>query len=225
MTVADNIKFIEKEIAKIVSDYKLESKPNLIAVSKNHSQEKILEAIAYGHKLFGENRVLEATEKWSDIKNKYIELHLIGALQTNKVENAVKIFDVIQSLDREKLALKLQEQEQKQNKKLKYFIQVNTGEEEQKSGVSLQEIEAFTSFCRDSCKLDIVGLMCIPPKDEEPSPHFALLKKLAKRLNLNNVSMGMSGDYKIATIMGATHIRVGTSIFGNRSYNTRGEVK
>lgn len=222
MTVKNNIEIITKEINKIISDYKLASKPNLIAVSKNHSKEKALEAIKAGQKIFGENRVQEAQKKWLDIKDKSIELHLIGALQSNKAEEAVELFDVIQSLDREKLAIKLQEQEKKQSKKLKYFIQVNTGEEIQKSGILPSDLPEFLRLCQENYELDIVGLMCIPPKDEEPAPHFTLLKKLAKRLNLNNVSMGMSSDYNTAIMMGATHVRVGTSIFGNRDYTNSG---
>ncbi|MGB4057979.1 MAG: YggS family pyridoxal phosphate-dependent enzyme [Alphaproteobacteria bacterium] len=189
----------------------------LIAVSKTQPLEKIREALNAGHKIFGENRVQEATTHWAEIKQtSTIELHLIGPLQTNKVKEAIALFDCIQTVDREKLARALGAEMKKQNKNLPCFIQVNTGEEEQKSGIAPADLPTFLKICREDCGLNIIGLMCIPPVDEPPALHFALLKKLGKENNLENLSMGMSSDFEKALALGATHIRLGTAIFGER---------
>ena len=192
----------------------------VIAVSKNHGAEAILPLLEAGHRVFGENRVQEAMGKWPALKERYpdIELHLIGPLQTNKAKEAVAFFDVIETVDRPKLARILSEEMARQGKTLRLLVQVNTGEEEQKAGAAPQEADAFIAQCRDEFGLAIDGLMCIPPAEEAPAPHFALLAKIAARNGLKTLSMGMSGDYEIAATLGATHVRVGTEIFGARAY-------
>lgn len=192
--------------------------PQLVAVSKTHGPAMIEAAIAAGQRVFGENRVQEAMAKWPALKATYpdIVLHLIGPLQTNKVPEAVALFDVIETVDREKLARKLAAEMDKTGRHLSCFIQVNTGEEPQKAGVGPAEADAFIAKCRDEYKLPVKGLMCIPPVNEDPAPHFALLGAIAKRNGLEILSMGMSGDYEIAVTFGATHVRVGTAIFGQR---------
>ena len=191
----------------------------LIAVSKMHTVDEILPVLEAGQRVFGENRVQEAKEKFTILKEKYpnLELHLIGHLQTNKVKDAVALFDVIETVDRIELAEKLAAEMKKQNRFLPCFIEVNTGSEVQKSGIVSRETLSFAAKCRE-LGLNIVGLMCIPPVDDEPAPHFALLKKLAKQLNLKELSMGMSNDFPIAVQLGATYVRVGTAIFGQRNY-------
>jgi hypothetical protein len=192
--------------------------PRLVAVSKTHGPAMIEVALDAGQRVFGENRVQEAMAKWPALKEAYpdVVLHLIGPLQTNKVPEAVALFDVIETVDREKLARKLAAEMDKTGRRLPCFIQVNTGEEPQKAGVHPVEADAFIARCRDDFKLPVEGLMCIPPVDDDPAPHFALLAAIAKRNGLENLSMGMSGDYEIAIAMGATHVRVGTAIFGAR---------
>lgn len=190
----------------------------LVAVSKVHGPEIIAPVLDAGHRIFGENRVQEALGKWPDLKARYegIELHLIGPLQTNKAKEAVGLFDVIESVDREKLAVKLATEMERQGRHLPVFVQVNTGEEPQKSGVFPADVDAFVERCR-GLGLDVVGLMCIPPHDEDPSLHFMLLQKLAGRNGLRQLSMGMSGDFEMAIEFGATHVRVGTAVFGDRT--------
>jgi pyridoxal phosphate enzyme (YggS family) len=191
--------------------------PKLIAVSKRQPNEKIQAALNAGQRIFGENRVQEAIGHWSEKRSLYsdLELHLIGSLQTNKAKEAVELFDCIQSVDRVKLAKAIAKEAEKQKKHPDIFIQVNTGNEPQKSGCLLHELDALVEECK-AHNLNLIGLMCIPPVDDDPSLHFALLKKLAKRHTLKNLSMGMSSDYALAASMGATHIRVGTAIFGER---------
>ena len=190
----------------------------LVAVSKTHGADRVRELLDAGQRVFGENRVQEAEEKFPALKAEYpdLELHLIGPLQTNKARDAVALFDVIQSVDRERLAVTLAKEMERAGKRLACFIQVNTGEEPQKAGILPAELDAFVAACRDVHKLHIVGLMCIPPVDEEPALHFALLTKMAARLGLARVSMGMSADYETAVRLGATHVRVGTALFGSR---------
>jgi hypothetical protein len=190
----------------------------LVAVSKTHGPERVREVLAAGHRVFGENRVQEAQEKFPALKVDYpdLELHLIGPLQTNKARDAVALFDVIQSVDRERLAGVLAKEMERAGKQLTCFIQVNTGEEEQKAGILPADLDAFVASCRDVHKLPVVGLMCIPPVDEEPALHFALLRKMAERNGLTKVSMGMSADYETAVRLGATHVRVGSALFGAR---------
>ena len=218
-SIADNIKTIHEEIARMCdyADVPLNT-PKLVAVSKVQSNARIQEALDTGHRVFGENRVQEAEKHWTSHRQAYadLELHMIGPLQTNKVAAAVHLFDVIESVDRDKLARKLATEMQKQQKTLPVYIQVNTGAEPQKSGCLPAELDALVSLCRDELQLDLVGLMCIPPADDDPALHFALLNKLAKRHNLDRLSMGMSSDYALAAAMGATDIRVGTCFFGAR---------
>ncbi|MBL4692613.1 MAG: YggS family pyridoxal phosphate-dependent enzyme [Magnetovibrio sp.] len=190
----------------------------LVAVSKFHDAERISVTLELGHRVFGENRVQEAQDKWPDLRQAYpdINLHLIGPLQTNKVKSAVALFDVIESVDREKLARALAKEFTATQRHLPVYIQVNTGDEPQKAGILPKDADTFISLCQDELGLDVQGLMCIPPAQEEPALHFALLSKIAKRNGLKNLSMGMSGDFETAIDLGATHIRVGTAIFGQR---------
>ena len=190
----------------------------LVAVSKTHGADRVRELLAVGQRVFGENRVQEAEEKFPALKAEYpdLELHLIGPLQTNKARDAVALFDVIQSVDRDRLAATLAKEMEKAGKRPACFIQVNTGEEPQKAGVLPADLDAFVATCRDTYKLPVVGLMCIPPVDEEPALHFALLTKMAARNGLAQVSMGMSADYETAVKLGATHVRVGSALFGSR---------
>ena len=179
--------------------------------------QEILPLIKHGHTHYGENKVQEAIEKWSDIKTEYpnIKLHLIGGLQTNKVKFAVKIFDYIHSVDSERLAKKISEEQSKQNKKIKIFIQVNLGKEKQKSGISKLDLEGFYKYCKD-LDLDILGLMCIPPMNQESKIFFQELNSLNQKLNLKELSMGMSSDYISATECCSTYLRIGSKIFGER---------
>ena len=190
----------------------------LVAVSKTHPADRVRELLAVGHRVFGENRVQEAQEKFPALKTEYadLKLHLIGPLQTNKAREAVALFDVIQSVDREKLAVTLAKEMARADKRPDCFIQVNTGEEPQKAGILPADLDSFVAACRDTHKLPVVGLMCIPPVEEEPALHFALLAKMATRHGLTNISMGMSADYETAVRLGATHVRVGSALFGQR---------
>ena len=206
-----NLFTIKNKIEKICKIYNKDfAKINLIAVSKAQSAEKISQAIAVGCKIFGENYIKEAQEKWSEIikKNPQIKLHFIGHLQSNKTKEAVALFDCIESLDSEKLALALQKEILKQKKNIEIFIQVNIGEEPQKGGVLPKDLEGLVKFSRDECNLNVTGLMCIPPEGESPAPYFALLNQLAQKNNLKNLSMGMSADFEDAIALGANYIRV-----------------
>lgn len=217
--IAQNLEAIRASIARAaVAAGRKPQDVTLIAVSKTHPAEAIAAAIAAGQRIFGENRVQEAQGKFPALKAQHpdLELHLIGPLQTNKVKDAVALGDVIQSLDRAKLAEALAAEMAKQNRFPKLFVQVNTGEEPQKAGIHPGDVDAFIRLCRDDLKLPVVGLMCIPPVDQHPAPHFALLAKIAARNNLAQLSMGMSGDFDTAIQCGATHVRVGTAIFGSR---------
>ena len=189
----------------------------IIAVSKTFSIENVLPLIEYGHLHYGENKVQEALEKWTDIKNENhnIQLHLIGKLQTNKVKFALKIFDYIHSLDSEKLATKIAKEQEKQRKKPKIFIQVNMGNEDQKSGIDQRNLNDFYKFCKN-LNLDIIGTMCIPPNDDNTEKYFSEMNEINKKLNFKELSMGMSGDYLEAIRHNATYVRVGSKIFGSR---------
>jgi len=219
MGIKENLNQIHEQINQAALKWGRKSSDiNLIAVSKRQSQEKIQAALDAGHRLFGENKVQEAILHWRDIKPLYpdLKLHLIGALQTNKIKDALAIFDVIETIDREKLARKLGNELKVQGRSIPCFIQINIGEEEQKSGISPQELPDFLEFCQNDCSLDIRGLMCIPPADEPATMYFALLQKMAHEHNLPELSMGMSSDFEKAISLGATYIRVGTGIFGSR---------
>ena len=190
----------------------------LIAISKTFGEAEIVPVLESGQRLFGENRVQEAKGKWPALKERFpdIELHLVGPLQSNKAKEAVQLFDAVHSVDRWKIAKALAEEMAKQQRSLKLLVQVNTGEEPQKAGVMPREAAEFVAACRNDLNLEISGLMCIPPVDEEPAVHFAFLSKLAKELGLPEVSMGMSGDFETAIEFGATYVRVGSAIFGAR---------
>jgi pyridoxal phosphate enzyme (YggS family) len=190
----------------------------LVAVSKTFDAEAIRPVIEAGQRVFGENRVQEATAKWPELRagRPDIELHLIGPLQSNKAKEAVALFDVIETVDRDKIAAELAKEIARQGKALRLYVQVNIGSEPQKAGIAPKEAVAFVARCRDEHGLDIEGLMCIPPLDENPGPYFALLEKLAREAGVEKLSMGMSADYETAVAFGATSVRVGSAIFGHR---------
>jgi PLP dependent protein len=217
--IPERLRLVKEEIALAAEAAgRRPSSVQLVAVSKTMPAAAIEDAIEAGQRVFGENRVQEAHGKWPALKALHpdIELHLIGPLQTNKVKEAVALFDVIETVDRPKLARALAEEMERSGKRPRLFVQVNTGEEPQKAGIAPEETEAFVTLCRDTFGLSIDGLMCIPPFHEEPSLHFALLAKLAKEIGLEELSMGMSGDFERAIAFGATYVRVGTAIFGER---------
>jgi pyridoxal phosphate enzyme (YggS family) len=191
---------------------------NLIAVSKTYAEEAILPLLQAGHRSFGENRVQEAKAKWPVLKARFpdLQLHLIGPLQSNKAKEAVALFDAIHSIDRLKIAEAIADEMGRQGRRLQLFVQVNTGEEPQKAGIAPRDTAAFLKQCRDHLKLEVAGLMCIPPVDEEPALHFGLLAKLAAENGLAGLSMGMSDDFETAVALGATHVRIGSAIFGVR---------
>jgi len=201
----------------IKSKANLNKLPKIIAVTKTFPIENILPLIEHGHLHYGENKVQEGVDKWSDIKNRNdnIKLHFIGRLQTNKVKFALKLFDYIHSLDSIKLANKIAEEQEKQEKKPKIFIQVNIGDEDQKSGINKEKLSDFYNFCKN-LNLDIIGTMCIPPNDNNTEKYFSEMNDINKELNFNELSMGMSGDYLEATRFNATYVRVGSKIFGSR---------
>ena len=210
-----NLLNIQSKVKQKLQDNSLTKVPNIIAVSKTFKLDHIIHLIQHGHTHYGENKVQEAVEKWQNLKNKNdnLQLHLIGKLQTNKVKFAVKLFDYIHSLDSEKLARKIASFE---NKNLKLFIQVNIGNEEQKSGISVNQLIDFYNFCKD-LKLNIVGLMCIPPIHDDSVKYFKKMLDLKQKHNLNELSMGMSSDYLDALQHGSTFLRIGSDIFGKRN--------
>ena len=212
-----NLIYIEELIKSKVNDEIGDKLPKIIAVSKTFPIENILPLIKHGHLHYGENKVQEALDKWTEIKikNNNIKLHLIGKLQTNKVKFALKIFDYIHSLDSEKLATKIANEQVKQDKKPKIFIQVNIGDEDQKSGVQKERLVDFYKYCKN-LNLDIVGTMCIPPNDQNSENYFSEMNKINKNIDFKELSMGMSGDYLSAIKNNATYVRIGSKIFGNR---------
>lgn len=217
--IAANFDDIRARIEKAAEKWQRDAAAvDLIAVSKRQPVELIEAALGYGHRHFGENRVQEAAGKWPALKQQFpdIELHLIGPLQTNKAKDAVALFDVIETVDRPKLARVLAREMAEAGRALPVYIQVNTGKEPQKAGVFPEDADAFITECRDNLGLDVVGLMCIPPVEEQPAPHFALLAKIAARNGLSRLSMGMSADFETAVQFGATSVRVGTALFGAR---------
>ena len=191
----------------------------LIAVSKTFEATDIVPVLDAGHRVFGENRVQEAKGKWPDLRERYanVELHLIGPLQSNKAREAVALFDAIHTIDRPKIAYAIADEIARQGRKIKLFIEVNTGEEAQKAGIAPREVSDLVRLCRDELHLDVAGLMCIPPHEEEAAIHFAFLAKLAKENGMAGLSMGMSADFESAVQFGATHVRVGSAIFGSRT--------
>ena len=192
--------------------------PKLVAVSKKQNENKVIEALEAGQKIFGENRVQEAEQRWALKIQQYknLQIRLIGPLQTNKVKQALNLFDIIETIDREKLAKEIANKFNNSVKTKSFYIQINTGSEIQKSGIEPKQSDNFINYCKEELKLPIVGLMCIPPLYEEVSMHFAFLRKIAERNNLNELSMGMSNDFKEAIKFGATSVRIGSSVFGSR---------
>lgn len=190
----------------------------IVAVSKTQGEARLKEALAAGQRIFGENRVQEAKAKWPALRAEFpdVELRLIGPLQSNKAAEAIALFDVIETIDRPKIAKALKDEAERQARRPRFLVQVNTGAEAQKAGVLPEDADAFIRLCRDELGLAVEGLMCIPPADEPPAPHFALLARIAARNRLAVLSMGMSGDFEIAAQLGATHVRVGTALFGDR---------
>lgn len=218
--VADNLVAVRARVAAAArAAGRMPEAVTLIAVSKTQPEERIVAALAAGQRAFGENYVQEAAGRWPALRVRWpgVELHLIGGLQSNKAEQAVALFDVIQSLDRPKLAQALAREVQRQGRRPRLMIQVNTGEEPQKSGIAPAELDGFVALCRDRLDLAPEGLMAIPPEDEPVALHAALLAKLARRNGLAQLSIGMSGDFEAAILHGATHVRVGTAIFGARA--------
>jgi PLP dependent protein len=218
-TPATGLEAVRAEIARACRDATRDpAEVTLIAVSKTHGADRIEPVIAAGQRVFGENRVQEAKAKWPPLMEKHpgLSLHLIGPLQSNKAKEAVALFDAIHSVDRPSLCAALAKEIEKQNRKPLLFVEINTGAEAQKAGVLPQDADLFLNACRDTYGLEIAGLMCIPPVEEAPGPHFALTAKIAKRNGLKLLSMGMSADFATAIQLGATHVRVGSAIFGER---------
>tara|TARA_B100000780_G_C21119145_1_gene453139 strand:- start:2039 stop:2713 length:675 start_codon:yes stop_codon:yes gene_type:complete len=216
-----NLIQIEKEIqSNIVNLNESTKSPKIIAVSKTHSMTSILPLIHYGHLDYGENKVQEALDKWQDTKKKFnnLNLHMIGRLQSNKVKQAISLFDFIHSVDSFKLAEKIANEQIKQNKKIKIFIQVNIGEETQKNGIEISNLEDFYKRCINDLDLDVVGLMCLPPIDQDVSPYFSQMKNVHIKLRLKELSMGMSNDYLKAIKFNSSYLRIGSKIFGQRNY-------
>ncbi|MDA8687444.1 YggS family pyridoxal phosphate-dependent enzyme [bacterium] len=218
--IRENIHLIKKQIQKSHKNsmFAKSPVPKLVAVSKKQEDYKVIEALEMGQKYFGENRVQEAQQRWVSKIKQYenIELRLIGPLQTNKIKQALNLFDIIETIDREKLAKEIAIKIKNDSKTKSFYIQINTGNETQKSGIEPLQADNFIEYCRQDLNLPIVGLMCIPPLEEEPSMHFALLKKIAERNSLQELSMGMSNDYNEAIKFGATSVRIGSLIFGSR---------
>jgi hypothetical protein len=216
----DRLAVVRDSIAEAVRRYERDADAvHLVAVTKTFAAEAVKPLFLEGQRVFGENRVQEAQAKWPELKERYpdTELHLIGPLQSNKAEDAVALFDVIETVDRLKIARALKKAEDKLGLTRRYFVQVNTGNEPQKAGIAVDETVAFVKTCREEIGLNIDGLMCIPPADEVAAPHFALLRQLAEDAGLANLSMGMSGDFDTAIMLGATHVRVGSAILGSRA--------
>ena len=214
-----NLRAVQALISRALSDFELPpGSVALVCVSKSHAQEAICPVLEAGQRVFGENRVQEAAGKWPELRRDFpdVELHLIGPLQTNKVPDAVELFDVIETLDRPRLAEALAAAMAKTGKSPRLFVQVNTGSEAQKAGVLPANVDAFIKHCRQIHGLAIDGLMCIPPADQQASPHFAMLAQMAKRNGIRHLSMGMSADFELAIQLGATHVRIGSAIFGAR---------
>tara|TARA_B100000029_G_scaffold132543_1_gene126453 strand:- start:9881 stop:10573 length:693 start_codon:yes stop_codon:yes gene_type:complete len=219
-----NINLIKKKISNSLNeDINKKQNVEIIAISKRQPIERIINALDYGHKIFGENQIQESIKKWPELKKKYknIKLHLVGPLQSNKAKDAIALFDVIQTVDREKIAKTLKKEEENMQKKISYMIQINTGEESQKSGIFPNSADEFFQYCKEDLKLNVQGLMCIPPYNEDPAIHFAYLKKKNLEYKLPYLSMGMSNDFEKAVTFGATHIRIGTAIFGKRPVNIK----
>ncbi len=218
-TTVQRLNLVTNKVNEVLRIKQLKTTPKIIAVSKTFKIDKIKPLIEHGHVHFGENKMQEAEDKWIDIKknNKTLQLHMVGKLQSNKAKKAVKLFDFLHSLDSENLAKKINTFSKELNKTLKIFIQVNLGNETQKSGILINEVDSFYNYCIKDLSLNIIGLMCLPPIDSNPELFFKELKKKSDVLNLNDISMGMSGDYEKAVANGSTYLRLGTEIFGKRN--------
>ena len=213
------LNLVKNKVKEILNKKQLKSSPEIIAVTKTHSPKTIVPLLEVGHIHFGESKIQEAEAKWQDLKSKYenLQLHMLGKIQSNKAKKAVKFFDYIHSLDNAKLATKLSQFEKELDKKIKIFIQVNLANERQKSGILLEDLSSFYIFCTKELSLNIVGLMCLPPFNSNSSKYFELLKKEGDKLNLKDLSMGMSDDYENAVLNGSTFLRLGTLIMGKRN--------
>ena len=215
------LNFVKNKVKEILDKKQLKTNPQIIAVTKTFPLTQITPLLEMGHTHFGENKVQEAEAKWLQLKNEYknLQLHMLGKLQTNKVKKAVNLFNYIHSLDNVKLASKISQFEKELNKKIKLFIQVNIAEEKQKSGLMINDLNNFYKYCTQDLSLNIIGLMCLPPVSSKSQEYFQILRKNSEKLNLKNLSMGMSTDYEDAILYGSTHIRIGTAIFGKRNTN------
>ena len=217
--IVDNLTLIQNEIQTKIEKNKFQKyKPNIIAVSKTFPMNDIIPLINHGHLHFGENKVQEAIEKWSSIKEDFakIKLHMIGKLQTNKVKFVLPLFDYIHSLDNIRLAEKIANEQEKKNKKVKIFIQVNIGSEDQKNGIEVENLQNFLKACIEDFKLNIIGLMCLPPSSKSSKEYFLKMRNLTEKMNLNEISMGMSKDYLEAVDYKSTYLRIGSKLFGSR---------
>ena len=213
---------VKNKVNEIINQKQLKTNPTVIVISKTFSLEKIRPLLDNGHVHFGENKIQEAEDKWSEVRsqNTNLKLHMIGKLQSNKVKKAVKIFDYIHSLDNDKLATKIAKYEKELNKKIKLFIQVNLAEENQKSGILLNDLNNFYYYCKKELSLNVIGLMCLPPIEVNTQKYFKMLKNIAEKFNLKDLSMGMSSDFEQAIINGSTYLRLGTIILGERKLIT-----
>ena len=214
-----NLYLVKNKANEIINRTQLKSNPEVIAISKTFNADKILPLLETGHLHFGENKIQETEYKWINLKKKYnnVKLHLVGKLQSNKAKKAVMLFDYIHSLDNIKLATKINQYEKQLNKKTKIFIQVNVADENQKSGILLNEVNNFYNYCKNNLSLNIIGLMVLPPANDDPTKYFKILRDKSRELNLKDLSMGMSSDYEKALLFESTFLRLGTAIFGNRS--------
>ena len=215
----ERLNIVKNKIKEIINRKQLKTIPQIVAVAKMFSLNEITPLLEMGHLHFGENKIQEAEGKWTGVKKKYknLQLHMVGKLQSNKVKKAVKLFDYIHSLDNAKLALKISEYEKELKKKIKLFIQINVADEIQKSGILLKDVSNFYNYCTKELSLNVIGLMCLPPISSDSNKYFIILKKTSEKLNLTDISMGMSDDYEQAIINGSTYLRLGTAIFGARN--------
>ena len=220
-TTLEKLNRVKNKVNEIINKKQLKTDPKIIVVTKTFPLNKIIPLLQNGHIHYAENKIQEAENKWINTKNRYkdLQLHMIGKLQTNKAKKAIKLFDYIHSLDNDKLALKLSHHEKELNKKVKLFIQVKLSKEDQKSGVQLNELNNFYNYCTNELSLNVIGLMCLPPIDSNAHEYFKILKKNAEKLNLKDLSMGMSSDFEQAISNGSTYLRLGTIILGKRSFS------
>ena len=217
--ISEKLNLIKNKVSDIINKKQLKTKPKIVVVTKTFPLDKIIPLLENGHIHYGENKIQQAEDKWIVARNQYsdFQLHMVGKLQSNKAKRAVKLFDYIHSLDSEKLASKLSQSEKELDKKIKLFIQVNLGEEIQKSGIILKDLSNFYNYCANDLLLNVIGLMCLPPVNLDSEEYFKILKQSAEKLNLKELSMGMSSDFEKAIIHGSTYLRLGTAVLGERS--------